>query len=181
MVNIYNISFKRFIHIISRRTRPRIILALLVFWIILTGSLEWEFLLVGFLVSFFITTFWGGFILPPTPGKDVFIHPSLFLIIFEYLEDFIIDVIIANIQVARIVLNPRLPINPGFIKYNLDLDFETSRVLLANSITLTPGTLTVYLSGKIIIVHALTKEAAKDVLDWDVQHDLERFEEVEQV
>ncbi|MFW6006912.1 MAG: Na+/H+ antiporter subunit E [Bacillota bacterium] len=164
---------------IIRRTRPRIVLILLIFWIILSGTLEWEFILTGFFISIFITTFWGGFILSPTPGKDIFIHPRLIYLILKFLKDFIIDVVRANFQVAKMVLSREIPINPGFLKYNLELDFETSRVLLANSITLTPGTLTVYLSRKTIVVHALTREAARDVLDWEVEKDLMKYEEVE--
>ncbi|MFW5976668.1 MAG: Na+/H+ antiporter subunit E [Bacillota bacterium] len=174
-----NVKFQRISKTLIRRTRPRIVLALMIFWIILTGSLKMEFVLTGLAISLFITTFWGGFIISPTPGKDLLVHPSLIYIILKYLKDFVLDVVKANYQVARIVLSPELPIKPGFVKYNLDLDFEISRVLLANSITLTPGTLTVYLSRRTIVVHALTEEAARDLMDWEVEKDLKKFEEVE--
>jgi len=160
----------------SNRIRPRIILVLLIFWVVLTGKFTLEYLLVGFILSFLITFFWAGFLLPPTPGKNIMIHPSLLYILIKYLADFLIDLIRANIQVALIVLNPRLPINPGFIEYDLKLEENIPRVLLANSITLTPGTLTIYLARKHIVVHALTKEAAIEVVDWKVEDYLKKLE-----
>jgi len=160
----------------SNRIRPRIILVLMIFWFMLTGKFTWEYIIVGFILSFAITFFWAGFLLPPTPGKNFIVHPTLIITLLKYLFDFLKDLIRANIQVALIVLNPQLPINPGFVEYDLKLEENIPRVLLANSITLTPGTLTIYLAKKHIVVHALTKKSAIDVVEWEVEDYLKRFE-----
>ncbi len=77
-----------------------------------------------------------------------------------------IDIVIANINVAIIVLSPKMPISPGIVIMRCDLERSLSRVLYVNSITLTPGTITVELEGNLLIVHALTEDVAHDVEDW---------------
>jgi multicomponent Na+:H+ antiporter subunit E len=64
------------------------------------------------------------------------------------------------------VLNPKLPISPGLVIMRNELKKDLSRVLYANSITLTPGTITVDLEGDLHIVHAFTRGAGIDVQDW---------------
>lgn len=162
---------------IMRRIRPRIVIVLLIFWVVLTGKISFFYLGLGLFLSLIITLFWGGFLLPPAPGKTLLVHPGLILTVFKYLRDFIIDLFKASIGVARIVLKPELPIEPGFVEFDLELDQTINRVLLANSITLTPGTLSVYLSHEHIVVHALTRQAAREVVDWKMQKYLEEFEE----
>ncbi len=163
-----------------RLFRPRIVIVLLLFWIVLTGKITVEYLITGFLLSLLITIFWGDYLLPPAPGKTLLIHPGLIIVLFKYFFSFIKDLVVASIQVTRIVLSRNLPIEPGFIEYDLKLKETIPRVLLANSITLTPGTLTIYLAREHIVVHALTKKAACDVVDWHIQDYLLKIEGVEE-
>ena len=65
----------------------------------------------------------------------------------------------ANLTLAKIVLSPSLPINPGFVKVRTTLKSPMGRLLLANSITLTPGTLTVEMEGEWLYVHWVTMDA----------------------
>ncbi|MEJ6949706.1 Na+/H+ antiporter subunit E [Natronospora cellulosivora (SeqCode)] len=174
--NKKQLKVKNMLRTITEVLRIRMLIVLMIFWIILTGSLDWQQLLTGFLASLFIILFWGNFLIGQRDGFRLSFKNIFLLILF--LKDLMIDLVKANIEVAKIVLNPDLPISPGFIKFKLELEETSSQVLLANSITLTPGTLTVLLSHKDIIVHALTKEAAKDVLDWRVQADIKEIEEV---
>ncbi|MFW6279282.1 MAG: Na+/H+ antiporter subunit E [Bacillota bacterium] len=171
------VNLKEINRIIMRRIRPRIVIVLMIFWVVLTGEFSLGYLLTGLVLSMFITLFWGGFLLPPAPGKALLMHPGLIITIFKYFRDFIIELVQASWDVARIVLQPELPIEPVFVEYDLELDQTINRVLLANSITLTPGTLSVFLSHEHIVVHALTEEAARGVVDWEMQKYLEKFEE----
>jgi multicomponent Na+:H+ antiporter subunit E len=59
----------------------------------------------------------------------------------------------ANVDVAYRVLHPRMPIRPGIVKIRTRIKSEAGRVFLANSITLTPGTLSVDLSGDVLYIH----------------------------
>ncbi len=61
----------------------------------------------------------------------------------------------SNFNVARIVLTPGLPIQPGIVKFTTTLKSDMAKMLLANSITLTPGTLTVDIVGDTYYIHWL--------------------------
>lgn len=157
------------------RLRPGMVITLILFWTILSGTIHWQHLLLGFLSAIFITFFWGDFLLDeqeglPLNGKRLY----LFSI---YLKDLLVEIVKANIEVVKIVLDPKLPISPCFIRYKIYLNCTLSQVLLANSITLTPGTLSTYLQGDEIIVHALNREGAESVADWRMQEELQRIEE----
>ena len=70
------------------------------------------------------------------------------------------EVIKSNLNVARIIVDPRLPLSPRLIKVSTSQDTDLAQVIYANSITLTPGTITRDIRDHTIIVHALTEESA---------------------
>lgn len=69
----------------------------------------------------------------------------------------------ANMQVVRIVLHPRLPIDPVVVSIAPALSSDLALTLLANSITLTPGTVTIDVEDGRLFVHALTRAGAADL------------------
>ncbi len=73
------------------------------------------------------------------------------------------EIVKANIDVARRILGPRMLINPNMIVVPASQSSEIGRVVYANSITLTPGTVSVTVDETTIAVHALTQEAAEVV------------------
>ena len=68
------------------------------------------------------------------------------------------EIVKANLGVAYVILHPDLPIDPSFVEYDPGTDGRFERAVLANAITLTPGTLTVDADGERFLVHALTPE-----------------------
>lgn len=74
------------------------------------------------------------------------------------------EVVVSSLQVARIVLSPTLPIEPHLYRFRTRLPNLTAKVLLANSITLTPGTVTIEMKGDEYYVHALTRATAESLL-----------------
>lgn len=70
-----------------------------------------------------------------------------------YLLKFLVQLIKANLDVARRVLSPSLPINPGIVCVNTDLESPMGKLILANSITLTPGTLTLDSEANKLFIH----------------------------
>ena len=78
------------------------------------------------------------------------------------------EIVEANIEVARLVLDPKMPIRPRMIRIKSNQKTELGRVILANSITLTPGTVSVDMQGDHIWVHALSFEGAEDDLSGDM-------------
>jgi len=71
------------------------------------------------------------------------------------------QVVKANLDVARRILSPSLPISPNVFTLKASQRTDLGRVIFANSITLTPGTISIDLQGDTIGVHALTQEAAE--------------------
>jgi multicomponent Na+:H+ antiporter subunit E len=78
----------------------------------------------------------------------------------RYLGWLLWNVATANVDVARRILDPRLPIRPQLFVFRTQLQDEVARVLVANSITLTPGTVTIDLDGDSYLVHAIHPETA---------------------
>lgn len=94
------------------------------------------------------------------------VHLALGLIL--YIPWLLWAIVKANIDVAKRVLNPSLPIDPCVVRVTGTQKTDLCRVIYANSITLTPGTVSLELDGEEIVVHALTQEAADDVMTGDM-------------
>ncbi len=130
-------------------------------WIILTWAwpLKIQELIVGAVISMIVAIVFGD-IFTVKPWK--LFQPSRHIYFLLYIPVFLYYCLKANFDVAYRVLHPRLPINPGFVKVKTNLKDETALTMLANSITLTPGTLTVDIKDGYIFVHWLNVKA-KDV------------------
>jgi multicomponent Na+:H+ antiporter subunit E len=75
-----------------------------------------------------------------------------------YLPWLLKEIVVANVQVVRIVLHPRLPVDPVLVRVGTRLRSDLAVTAFANSITLTPGTVTVDVEGRELVVHALTPQ-----------------------
>jgi len=82
-----------------------------------------------------------------------------------YLPWLIYQIVLANIDVAKRALSPRMPIDPRVVKFKTILRGDVARTALANSITLTPGTVTIDIVDDVFYVHAIAKEPADDLLE----------------
>lgn len=71
-----------------------------------------------------------------------------------------VQIVRANVEVARLALHPRMALSPRVVRLGSLPRTELGRVIYGNSITLTPGTVTVHLDDEVIEVHALTRESA---------------------
>ncbi|MFW5873198.1 MAG: Na+/H+ antiporter subunit E [Bacillota bacterium] len=157
-------NFKVLSSYLQRRIKIRWAVALIIFWIILIEGFDWQQLTVGIILSFLITTYWGHFMLSDI--QAFLITRKNFLKLIHYFYRFVLEMVVANIEVAKIVLSPKMPIEPTFICIKLRPEKKLSRVLYANTITLTPGTISVYLVEDELVVHALTSDAAHNVSGW---------------
>ena len=79
-------------------------------------------------------------------------------------------------DVSRIIVHPRLPISPTWIQVRPSQRTVIGRVTYANSITLTPGTITIEAEGDEFLVHALTREGAEALAGGDMDRRVRRFE-----
>ena len=123
---------------------------LLAFWLLFSFSLKPENVIVGAAAALIITLMFGRYFV-----KNIrkFIQPVRYLWGIVYMFIFLWECIKANFDVAYRVIHPAMPIKPGIVKVKLNLKSEIARVMLANSITMTPGTITVDIRGDDIYIH----------------------------
>ena len=88
----------------------------------------------------------------------------------------VIQIMRSNLDVAKRIVNPKLPIHPTVIHVDATGHTEVGRVTYANSITLTPGTISLDVSEDAIEVHALTEEAANDLMSGEMGRRVQRTE-----
>lgn len=125
-------------------------LLLSLFWLLVTGSYTVNNFLLGFILGLLLVYLLRSVL----PGRFYII--TLYKVI-KLIWVFLIELIKANIDVIRIVLQPSLKNEPAFFTYNTDLKTDWQVVLLSNLITLTPGTIVVGLSDDRtkIYIHAI--------------------------
>lgn len=145
-------------------------------WCLLDWVPDWQHLIVGGFVSAFVTFMIGDlFITRPHVLK----HPLRYWYFFAYyLPLFLWECFKANLDVAYRVLHPRLPINPGIVKVKVELKTDTALTFLANSITLTPGTMSVDIDkeNSILYIHWINVKT-KDI-ESATKIIVERFEKI---
>ena len=71
----------------------------------------------------------------------------------------------ASLHVAAVVLNPKMPIDPALIRFKTKFPNTSARVILGNSITLTPGTITIQIKGDEFLVHGLMDASSSGIID----------------
>ena len=81
-------------------------------------------------------------------------------------------------DVSKVIVNPRLPVSPQLLRVKATQRTTVGLVIYANSITLTPGTISVEVNEGTILVHALTREGAASLMEGDMDRRVTRFEGV---
>ncbi|MCA1755320.1 MAG: Na+/H+ antiporter subunit E [Spirochaeta sp.] len=165
----------KFLDIRSLKRQIIPFLLLLGFWLLLAPDRTPESIGIGILVAWGVTVFSKSLLF--TGAEMPLYRLENFLMFLGYLVVLIIEIIKSNIDVARIVLSPKMPIQPEFIRVPIRIKNEVNRVILGNSITLTPGTLTVEITDEYCLVHALTKHARDALNDSFVTRWVKRIDE----
>lgn len=130
------------------------------FWLILNGRVTLEICLFGIGISAAICVFCWKFL-----GYDFKKEVSYYKLIDNYLVYALIvlrEIFKANRDVLKIIFSGK-KVEPALISFKTDLKSEAARVALANSITLTPGTISVQLEGDTYVVHCLDKAFAEGI------------------
>jgi multicomponent Na+:H+ antiporter subunit E len=126
------------------------VLAAFALWMLLFWSLDPVVIAVGGFFALVIGTLLRG-VYPDRLGKVL--NPKRWVFFLLYLPYFLYYCVRANIDVMLRVIHPDLPIRPGIVKVRTSLKGEMAKTFLANSITLTPGTLTVDIDGQDLYIH----------------------------
>ena len=133
--------------------------AFFIAWIIFNGRITLEILLFGAVISTVMFCFICKY-MNYNPQKEKNFYRNI-LPFCGYLFLLIKEILIANIAVFRLILNGNEVVEPIIVHIKPDLKSELLRVILANSITLTPGTITVSISEEELVVHCLDKSLAE--------------------
>jgi multicomponent Na+:H+ antiporter subunit E len=149
---------------------------LLAVWLILSGKYSpiyffWAAISVGFVV--WVSNRLHGVPLAENEpcGSTRIIMPRLFVYLFWLVG----EIIKSGVYVAYVVLHPKLPIEPMIVRFTSKQPNVLARVILGNSITLTPGTLTLDIDGSHFTVHALTRDTEEGLINGVMENKVARL------
>lgn len=154
-----------------------IFFAFFALWIVFNGRITLQICLVGILLSAVLYRFCGKYLGYWGGRKGNQIKRLGYLVM--YLGVLILEIIKANIAVLGIAVSKEMTFEPQLFYFRTDLKDVESRVMLANSITLTPGTITVSLEDSLYCIHCLDKSMAEGIEDSIFVQILRKMEEVE--
>lgn len=146
----------------SPRTRFSMVFAgCLVFWFVLSG----HFALLDLALAVAAAAGVGWVNRRDETLSDLFLWSPRLL---GYMPWLFREIWRANVQVVKVVLDPRLPIDPVVMRVPMRYASDLARTALANSITLTPGTVTLDVDGETLVVHAITRAGGAELLGGDM-------------
>ena len=132
------------------------IVALFLIWLVLAASYDLVHMVLG--VAAAVAVVW----LNPGAVRSPFRHVSWWGLV-GFMPWLFIRVLKSGLHVSRLILSPSLPIQPQLIEYRTELESEGEVVIFGNSITLTPGTITVEVGAHELLVHAIDDESGRDL------------------
>jgi len=147
-------------------------IALLIFWFMLSGHFSLIIVTSAVIYALIAAYFTHDYFLEEISLTGI---KRIFKFI-AYLPWLFWEIIMANLQVAYIVLSPKMPISPELVETETDLKTDYGKTALGNSITLTPGTVTIEIENSKILVHAITKDHAQDIRNKDIEKKILRIE-----
>ncbi len=147
-------------------------LVLYVFWLLLSGYFTVFLMTVGAASVIAVVLLARRMDIADHEGHPV----HLGLRVLTYWPWLIVEIVKSAWDVSKIILNPRLPVSPTLIRVKTSQKTEVGVVVYANSITLTPGTISVDVGHGEILVHALTREGAAGLQSGEMDRRVTAFE-----
>uniref|UniRef100_A0A7C6AAA3 Na+/H+ antiporter subunit E n=1 Tax=candidate division WOR-3 bacterium TaxID=2052148 RepID=A0A7C6AAA3_UNCW3 len=149
------------------------LIANLILWLLLTQTFYYQSLVCGIAVSLFTAILFFGYYL--YPGSKLF-QPKRYLYLLAYIPFFAVAVIKANLDVMYRVIHPDRPLNPGIVKIKTNLKTDIGRTFLANSITLTPGTMSCEIVDDCLYIHWIDVKATdEEEASRKIAHPFEKY------
>ncbi|MCK4911788.1 MAG: Na+/H+ antiporter subunit E [Thermodesulfovibrionales bacterium] len=139
-----------------------------IFWILLSGFFDAFHIVTGIISSLLVALFSHRLFVPE--GTSLKVEAARIVRFSMYLPWLLLEVVKANVDLIYRTLHPSMPIDPVVIKFRTDIKEAMGKTTLANSITLTPGTVTMNVTedGE-FTVHAISREAADGLLSGEMQ------------
>ena len=132
-------------------------------WLVLSGRFDFLHITLGIIACSIVALVSGENLVPPQSLRGLF---PIWIRFIRYLPWLLYQIFLANIHVMRLVFHPRMMelIDPKIIRFKSKLNHEMSHLIFANSITLTPGTITVYVSTHAdYAVHAIDEVSGQSL------------------
>ena len=131
------------------------VIALFLLWIVLTSTVFWQEVLTGLIFSIIV----AALTYSTFNEKGMWnLSPRRIVYAMGYIPFFLWEVVKANFDVAYRVVHPDMPIKPGIVEIRTEMKSDIGKLGLANSITLTPGTLTMDVDGDRMFIHWIEVE-----------------------
>lgn len=132
-----------------------------VLWVIFNASFTLEIAIFGVIISALLLLFCVKFA-DYSMHKEKRLYAGIFKII-KYVIKLVIEVIKSNFAVMHLIRTQKEEIKPMLVEFDLPLTEDTTQALMANTITLTPGTITVELENGRYLVHCLDEDFAEGI------------------
>lgn len=149
-----------------------LVITLFAFWLLLSGIYTPFLVLAGLGASIAVAALAWRMDVADREGHPIHLTPGA----AAYWPWLIKEIAGSGWQVTRIILDPRLPISPVLVRFRPSQKSTVGLVTHANSITLTPGTITVEADHESFLVHALTRAAADGLADSEMDRRVSRIE-----
>ena len=146
-------------------------LILAVTWLLLNGKYDIATVSIGLVVSLLISVI---FCFNCDVFSEMKFTPKALLYLIMYFFVFLGELVKSNFDIARRVVSPSLPINPGIVEVETKLKSKIGRIVLTNSITLTPGTLTIDIKDDKVFVHRV--EVIDETIERNTKEVVAKFE-----
>lgn len=151
------------------------LLVFFLLWVIFNGNFTLEICIFGIIISVLLFAFTSKFMDHSLRKEIVFYKKTVLIIRYVFL--LVREIVKANFGVAHMILSQREEIQPLLVTFHSDLKTVTGKAFLANAITLTPGTITVFLEGDQYTVHCLDESLAEGMNDSEFVEYIKKLEE----
>jgi len=139
---------------------------LFAFWMLLSGKFDAFHLTLGAICCVLVAYLFHDLLFANVRVGDMRVVAARFI---AYIPWLIQQILLANIHVVSLVVRRRMPIDPRVVKFKTKLETDISCVTLANSITLTPGTITMDIKDGVFYVHAVSQKVADELNAGDME------------
>ena len=148
-------------------------IAMFIFWILLSGEFTFILITSGVVASLIVAYLSHDIFVGKADLKTETGRVFKFIVYIPWL---LWKIILANVEIAYLVLNPKPLIDPQLVHFKNDLKTDLGIVTLAHSITLTPGTVTVEANREEFIIHAIWQKSAEGIIGGEMQRKVKKIE-----
>lgn len=151
---------------------------LLIFWILISGVVDIQHIIVGIFLSILTVWFWKDL----NPKLPSLLSPRELLLFGRSIIILMVYVIKSNLEVAKILLFSNKSVTPIFLEMDLGIKTNWGRVFLATCVTITPGTVTIDFDPEtnMFTFHALTRESGESLYYWSMITEIKYLERLVQ-